>query len=158
LSSFQLNNYRYLNSGGYVEVKDMDFPLRCEDGSLPRNSALQQWSDLMVQASERSGFFLNTSEKAADLMRKAGFVEVVRIPYKWPIGNWTKRKDLKLLGSMVRDNLFRGVEAMSLALFTRFLGWTPDDVKIFARQVEVDLLNPSYHAYFNVFVTYGCKR
>ncbi|OAA68395.1 methyltransferase [Niveomyces insectorum RCEF 264] len=155
--AFYHQAFEFLNKDGWVEIQDIDFPLRCADGSLPDDSALKKWSDLMMESSEKSGFFLNTCGKAVDMMRDAGFVDIVRIPYKWPLGRWPKGKQAKDLGGLVLDNFTGGVETMSLALFTRFLAWNLEQVKTFSAQVKEDFKNPNYHTYFDMYVTYGRK-
>ena len=47
---------------------------------------------------------------------------------------------------------------MSLALFTRALGWSVDGLTIFLAQVRADLKNRNYHAYWNFWAIYGRKR
>ncbi len=153
----QLLSPRFLNSGGWAEIQDIDFPLRCADGSLPPDSALQKWNDLLMEAGEKAGFLLNTCGKAADYMRDAGFVDIVRVPYKWPMGSWPKNARMKELGAIVRENFLGGAETMCLALFTRFLDWPLEDVKVFADKVRLDICNPAYHTYFDLYVTYGRK-
>lgn len=111
----------------------------------------------MLEAGEKSGFFLNTCGKAVDMMRDAGFVDVVRIPYKWPIGPWAKGIEQKRLGLWVLENFTNGVEGMCLALFTRFLEWQKEEVEAFSNQVKADLHNRNYHTYFDMYVTYGRK-
>ncbi|ERS98939.1 hypothetical protein HMPREF1624_04132 [Sporothrix schenckii ATCC 58251] len=154
---FYRQAFEFLNKDGWLEIQDIDFPLRCADGSLPPGSALQKWTDVMMEASEKAGFLLNTCGKAADFMREVGFVDIVRVPYKWPIGRWPKNERMKELGGLVRENFVGGVESMSLALCTRFLGWSLDDVKTFAAEVRYDMSNSSYHTYFDLYVTYGRK-
>ncbi|KJR83426.1 sam domain protein [Sporothrix schenckii 1099-18] len=154
---FYRQAFEFLNKDGWLEIQDIDFPLRCADGSLPPGSALQKWTDVMMEASKKAGFLLNTCGKAADFMREVGFVDIVRVPYKWPIGRWPKNERMKELGGLVRENFVGGVESMSLALCTRFLGWSLDDVKTFAAEVRYDMSNSSYHTYFDLYVTYGRK-
>ncbi|CAK7269792.1 hypothetical protein SEPCBS57363_003779 [Sporothrix epigloea] len=149
--------FEFLNTDGWLEIQDIDFPLRCVDGSLPADSALQKWSDIMMEASAKSGFLLNTCGRAAELMREAGFVDIVRVPYKWPIGRWAKSEKMKIIGAGVRDNFLGGAETMSLALFTRFLDWSLDEVKKFSEQVRYDMCVSNYHTYFDLYVTYGRK-
>lgn len=38
---------------------------------------------------------------------------------------------------------------MSLRLFTRFLGWSPEDVEMLLLEVRKDLRNPKIHAMFD---------
>lgn len=148
---------RFLNSDGWVEVQDIDFPLKCGDGSLPSNSVMRRWSDLMMEASVKSGFRLDTCGQAAEMMEMAGFVDIVRIPYKWPIGPWPKGPNLKHIGAWVLENFDGGVETFCLALFTRFLGWSLEEVKALAEELKVEFRNRNYHTYFDMYVTYGRK-
>ncbi|KLU81407.1 hypothetical protein MAPG_00497, partial [Magnaporthiopsis poae ATCC 64411] len=41
---FIRQSYEFLAPGGYLELQDIDFPVRCDDDSLPADSALKQWS------------------------------------------------------------------------------------------------------------------
>jgi hypothetical protein len=148
---------RFLNPGGWVEIQDIQFPLRCDDGTLPPNSVLKRWTDLMGEAGERSGFRLDTCGKAADMMRDAGFVDIVRVPFKWPMNGWPKDPKYKQIGKCVQVNFDVGVEAMMLALFTRFMGWTKEEVLAFSSEVRAEFHDPSKHTYFDLFVTYGRK-
>ncbi|KAH9438778.1 hypothetical protein MCOR02_002379 [Pyricularia oryzae] len=84
-----------------------------------------------MEAGERSGFKLDECGRVADMMRAAGFVDV--------------------------ENFAEGCEAMSMALFTRFMGWTRDEVVEFSARVRSDLADTSIHAYFPIYVTYGRK-
>lgn len=135
----------------------MEFPLRSDDSTLLEGSALKRWSDLMVAAGERSGFKLTTCGKAAEMMSMAGFVDIVRIPFKWPINPWPRDEKYKFVGWYTETNFTLGLETMMLALFTRFMGWTRDQVQALAADVRAELHDRSRHAYFNLYVTYGRK-
>ncbi|QBZ56363.1 hypothetical protein PoMZ_01269 [Pyricularia oryzae] len=149
--------YDFLERGGHVEVQDIDFPLRCDDGTMRPESAVRRWSDLMMEAGERSGFKLDECGRVADMMRAAGFVDVVRVPFCWPVNRWPRDQKLKQLGLWAQENFAEGCEAMSMALFTRFMGWTRDEVVEFSARVRSDLADTSIHAYFPIYVTYGRK-
>jgi hypothetical protein len=110
-----------------------------------------------MQAGEVSGFLLNTCGNAANLMARAGFVDITRVPFKWPINQWPREEKYKRLGYMTRTNFVSGIEAMTLALFTRFLGWSREGVLEFIERVRADFQDTSKHAYFNLYVTYGRK-
>ncbi|TLD14424.1 uncharacterized protein PgNI_03956 [Pyricularia grisea] len=149
--------HEFLERGGYVEVQDIDFPLRCDDGTMRPDSAVRRWSDLMMEAGERSGFKLDECGRVADMMRAAGFVDVVRVPFCWPVNRWPRDQRLKQLGLWAEENFAEGCEAMSMALFTRFMGWTKEEVVDFSARVRADLSDTSIHAYFPIYVTYGRK-
>jgi hypothetical protein len=146
-----------LNSGGWLELQDIDFPIKCDDGSIPEDSPLRVWSDLMLEAGDRSGFKLNTCGQAAEMMRAVGFVDIHTIPFKWPINRWPKDPKHKQVGSWTEANFVVGVETMTLALFTRFMAWTKEDVVDFSASVIRDFRDVRKHGYFELFVTYGRK-
>ncbi|KAJ9148894.1 Methyltransferase [Pleurostoma richardsiae] len=154
---FYRQAFENLKPGGWLEIQDMEFPLRCDDGSMTDTCVLKRWSDLMVEAGERSGFSLTTCGKAAETMQATGFVDIVRIPFKWPINRWPKEQKWKHVGQWTEDNFRAGVETMMLALFTRFMGWTKEQVVEFSAQVRHEFQDVRQHAYFNLFVTYGRK-
>ena len=52
-------------------------------------------------------------------------------------------------------NLFKmtkngGLQALSMALFTRYLGWSKAEVDVFLALVTEDLKNTQIHAYFDM--------
>ncbi|TPX15023.1 uncharacterized protein E0L32_004853 [Thyridium curvatum] len=155
--AFYRQAYENLNQDGWLEIQDIDFPLVCDDGTLPDDSPMKRWSDLMLEAGERSGFHLNTCGKAAEMMKDAGFVDIVRIPFKWPMNRWPKDPRAKQIGGWVLENFTLGVETICLALFTRFMGWTKEQVVEFADSVRADFQDHNKHTYFNLYVTYGRK-
>jgi len=140
-----------------VEIQDIDFPIVCDDGSIHPDSNLRNWSNLMMEAGERSGFSLNTCGHAAEMMSAAGFVDIVRIPFKWPINRWPRDPRHKAIGAWAEANFSIGIETMTMALFTRFMGWSKEDVEGFSEVVVREFRDVRNHGYFNLFVTYGRK-
>jgi hypothetical protein len=45
--------------------------------------------------------------------------------------------------------------AYSLALFTRVLGWTPEEVEVLLAGARKDLKNTNYHLYTRLHIVYG---
>lgn len=148
---------RFLEPGGYVEIHDIDFVIKCDDGSLPDDSALVKWHNLMHEGGTVAGFPLDTISRVPQMMKDAGFTDVVAVPRKWPTNTWPKDKHHKEVGLWALENFRWGCESMSLALFTRALGWSADEVKVFMAQVRGDLKNRKYHAYWNFWAIYGRK-
>jgi len=149
--------YEFLEPGGYLEVHDIDFVIRCDDGTLPDDSALVKWHNTMHEGGSKAGFPLDAISHVPDMMRGAGFEDIVAIPIKWPINPWPKDPKHKELGLWALGNFSWGCESMSLALFTRALGWSADEVKVFMGQVRGDLKKKRYHAYWNFWAIYGRK-
>lgn len=155
---YTISHYRrFLETDGYLEVHDIDMVIKCDDGTLPTNSALVRWHNYMHDAATKAGFPLDAISHVPQMMKDAGFVDVVAIPHKWPINTWPKDRKFKELGKWVSENFNWGAESMSLALFTRALGWSIEEVQVFAAALRADLRNKKMHAYWNFWVIYGRK-
>jgi hypothetical protein len=109
----------------------------------------------MHDAATKMGFPLDKIADVPEMMSDAGFVDIVATPFKWPINTWPKDRKYKEIGKWVSENFNWGAESMSLALFTRGLGWSVDEVRVFAAALRADLRNPKLHAYWNVWVVHG---
>ncbi|MBE3044999.1 hypothetical protein IMZ48_21060, partial [Candidatus Bathyarchaeota archaeon] len=83
-------------------------------------------------------------------MEAAGFVDVVVERAVWPTNTWAKDPKLKELGMWSQAASLNGVEAISLALFTRVLGWTTEETTVFCAQVRKDFQNLGLHGYWDV--------
>jgi len=75
-------------------------------------------------------------EKVAELMRGVGFVDVIVKPFKVPIGTWPADSTLKQAGSVQLVAMLEGIEGLSLAVFTRYLGWSMEDTNELIEQTR----------------------
>ena len=82
------------------------------------------------------------------LMIDAGFENVTEIIYKWPSNTWPKDRKYKELGMWSLADLGEGLEGMVLALLTRVLGWSLDEVTVLIAKARADLSNRRIHAYW----------
>ena len=53
-------------------------------------------------------------------------------------------------GHWTYENIVQGVQALSLALFTRALDWKPEQLEVFLSDVRKDLRNRNIHAYWKM--------
>jgi hypothetical protein len=51
---YQLILVRNLTPGGYIELADICFPVQADDESLPAESMLCKWSDLILEGNKRA--------------------------------------------------------------------------------------------------------
>jgi hypothetical protein len=63
------------------------------------------------------------------------------------LGNRTKSRRMKYLSLWVQRDILHALEGMSLALFTRVLGWKLDRVTELLERVKKDICDMSIHAY-----------
>ncbi|KAJ4289978.1 hypothetical protein N0V88_006779 [Collariella sp. IMI 366227] len=149
--------HQHLTPGGWLEMHDTVNPLVSDDGTLSKDSALYQWSQLLQEAALKFGSPLDVARLFKQQLIDAGFQNVVQFEYKWPVNPWPKDRKWKEIGMWAQRNLLDGLQGASLALFTKALGWSTVQLETFLVQVRKDIQNRKIHAYFPVIVVYGQK-
>jgi hypothetical protein len=139
---------RQLKPGGWLELHDIGCPIECDDGSIPKDAPLMRWNELLISAASKFGRQLDVASGHKKRLEDAGFKGVVGIKEKWPQNPWPKDPRYKELGKWVLASFHEGLTAMSMALLTRGLGWTPDEVEVFLVEVRKDIDNRNYHTYW----------
>lgn len=146
---------RILKPGGVLEIQDT-LDLECDDGTLPKDSYMVKWNNLWREGIRNAGREILLKEHAAEMVA-AGFEQVKYNSIKLPVGTWPIDKHEKEIGYYHRQHMVDGCESISLAVYTRFLGWSKDAFDALLYEVRQDLLNEKYHAYSIFNVTYGVK-
>ncbi|KAL1842264.1 hypothetical protein VTJ49DRAFT_5649 [Mycothermus thermophilus] len=154
---FMKRAFDNLNPGGYLELADITFPAMCDDGTLSPDSALLKWNELSVKAADLLNHSIESCKHYKRQMEEAGFVNVVEKLYKWPINSWPKDPKYKEIGAYTEQNFVNGLYGLSVALFTRALGWSAEELQVFLEEVKKDLRNRHIHAYWPIWVVYGQK-
>lgn len=139
-----------LSPGGWIETADAVYPLACDDESVNPEQAVFKWSELMREGAAKAGLSLDTTLELKRKMVEKGFVNVEERHYRWPMNAWPKEQKFKELGTWCVENVLSGLSALSLALFTRVLGWTREDVEVFLVDVRKDLKNRNIHGYWRM--------
>lgn len=149
---------RHLDPGGWLEIQDYGLPVKSVDGTA-ENTNLMRWGELLCEAARKLGRPMGSdcSDHYTQWMQNAGFVDVQQRVFMWPTNTWPKDPLMKELGRWNCVNIQQGLEGFCLALLTRGLGWTKDEVDIFVARVNRDLSDRRIHAYFPMPVVYGRK-
>ena len=129
---------------------DCVFPLACDDDTLQNSQTLKEWSELLTQASVNLGRSLTESLYHRDRLIDTGFTNVTMKQFKWPSNRWPKDPHHKLVGMWTLANIGDGLEGLSLALLTRGLGWTKEEVLVYLTSVRQELKDPKIHAYWKM--------
>lgn len=135
--------YDNLEPGGYLELQDMGLPARSDDETLKPDSYLAQWCKLCLDAGQNLGRPVFPTTEYKNYLTAAGFEDVVEVQKKWPTNTWPRETKFK---ELVR--LAGGLEGLSLAHFTRGLGWSSEETLVFCAQTRKDLKDPRIHAYW----------
>ncbi|KAL7270549.1 hypothetical protein RUND412_006736 [Rhizina undulata] len=150
--------FRALKPGGWIEQQDFADPFSCDDGSLPDDSVIKQWWETSEKGCIMIGKPWNTvAPAAAKRMADVGFVDVGEKIFKFPVGRWPKNKRDKDLGMYWQQHLIDGAEGLTLALYTRVLGWEKEAVDKFLLDLYADIQNPKFHTYAKFYCTYARK-
>jgi len=127
------------------------FPLACDDGSVPADSPLARWAQLVLEGSQKIGCPLNSALHYETQLRAAGFVNVTVHEYKWPTNAWPRDPRMKEIGAWTYHDLCGGIQGLSVALFTRVLGWSIEELEVLLAGVRKDFRNRNQHGYFPVY-------
>lgn len=74
-----------------------------------------------------------------------------------PVGRWSPDPKMKEIGHYQAMNVREWLESSSLAVFTRILGWTTQELDVLFTAVRNDFADPQSHLYFQVRFVYGRK-
>lgn len=102
----------------------------------------------MIEAASKGGRELTVGSRYKQWMIDAGFEDVHEITYKWPINQWPRDRKHKELGAWMLMNVLEGLQGFSLALMTRLLGMSKEEVEVFLVDVRKDIKDRTVHAYW----------
>lgn len=102
----------------------------CDDGTMPADWAFKEWTNALDDASMRSERPLRIANKLKRWFIEVGYVDVCEKVFKLPVNTWPKDPQMKTIGMWWQHNILWGLQGFSLAYFTRFLGWTKDEIEV----------------------------
>jgi len=150
------NCFDNLEPGGIAEFQDGDFLSYSDDDTINGTDFLE-WNKKIVEAADTVGRTLLVGSKLEGWLREAGFEDIHHEKIRLPVGIWPKDKKLKQVGAFNHVQLKDGLEGFSLALYTRVLGWRPEEVQALVAKVRKDLDDPKMHAVTDFHVVWGRK-
>ena len=80
-------------------------------------------------------------------LEEIGFEDVFERRDFVTLSPWAKGKRSKYLSLWLQHDILSGLEAWSMALFTRVLGWSPEKLNDFLEGVKKDIKDTKIHAY-----------
>lgn len=141
--------YDALNPGGWVEFQETIIYFQAIDGTL-EGTALQRWNALLLEGIRKLGRSATEALRCKSWMATAGFVNLGEKKFAVPMNPWAKGEDQKALGAMQMANNLEGVDGLTMAVFTRALGWEPARVEQLLVDVKRDMADRSIHAYLTM--------
>ncbi|KAJ4157833.1 hypothetical protein NW754_009483 [Fusarium falciforme] len=95
-------SFEFLNPGGKIEIMDIIYPPRSDDGTLSEDSPLYKWATLLLRTFAAMGSPLDSALKYKEQLEAAGFVDVHVVQRKWPMNRWPKAQIYKQIGKTPR--------------------------------------------------------
>ena len=127
-------------------MQDIIVPMRSIDDTI-RGTALESWTEETINAAAKLGKSWKNCANYVRYFEEAGFVDVVKHHFQWPMNTWPKGMRMKTLGSYWQEDMLRGLEALCMAPLTRGAGLTKGQVLELTAEVRKDILNRNIHAY-----------
>ncbi|EFW15033.1 conserved hypothetical protein [Coccidioides posadasii str. Silveira] len=155
--AFYQRTLSHLKPGGWFDQLEMSVQFQSDEGNLKDHHILSVWSKLFIRMGEMTGKTFRIAELAKGYMEKAGFQNVTEVRFKLPVGTWSSDKHMKELGEWNLLQCDQGIEGWAMALLTRVLKWSVDEVKLFLAEMKIGLQDSKVRAYFNVVSVHGQK-
>lgn len=135
-----------LEPGGFIEIRDPIMPFQFLTPP-PERCALQEWCNQITIATERTGRSWSNGEHYASWLEELGCVNIFEKREYCALNPWPKGQHNKQLAMLVQHDILHGLESMSMALFTRVLGWEPAPLRDFLDRVREDIQNTKIHVF-----------
>lgn len=139
-----------LKPGEWIEHVEVNIHFTSDDGTVAEGHILDGWSKNFYEAGDILGKTFRALDQSRELMKKAGFKNVVQKNYKVPVGPWSSDPRLKELG---RWNLLfctQSLEGWALYILTEVMKWKVEAVQEYLIKVKRALLERTNHAYYVV--------
>lgn len=148
-----LTQNRSCKPGGWIECQEIAVDARTDDNSLPEGSYIRQWCANQEAAAQKAGLTLQISGDLLEKqMKEAGFENTVVHESKIPVGPWPADSRLSEVGSFQIVAMLEGIHGLTIALWTRFLGWSALEVEIFLDMVRTEFRSKEIHCYWPLYV------
>jgi hypothetical protein len=139
---------------GQFELFEIDLAPRCEDGTLPNNSILHYWWDLMQKATANKPI---ACPDAGKMLEQAGFVDIQEITFPLPFSSsWVRGGRERAIGQWYKNLIHQEVKnfdpvsminGLSMGPLTRNLGWTKAQVDDLVSGVLQCVENENIHTF-----------
>ena len=126
-----------LKQGGCFEVVDSG-PIHLKEGSS--DAHLSVYNTAIQAAATRAGRSLGLDHMKKAAFDDAGLSVTKSKTFEVPLGTWPDDPQKKLAGKMAMIVALEGLEAHSLRLLTKHLGWKAEEVRDLCSKVQQEIL------------------
>ncbi|KAL3471988.1 S-adenosyl-L-methionine-dependent methyltransferase [Aspergillus californicus] len=149
--------YDHLRPGAWFEQVEIDFEPRCDDRSLD-GLALRQWYEYLKKAT--ADLMKPIAHSARNTMKDlhdAGFTEIDHQIVGLPLNPWHPDDHERKVARWYNLAVSESIETLSLAPFSRVLGWDLKRIHQLAEEVKAEAYNKEIRAY-NLLHIYQARK
>ncbi|KAI9848060.1 MAG: hypothetical protein M1837_001162 [Sclerophora amabilis] len=141
--------FEALVPGGYIEIKEFEFPLQFHDPDKAKGSALMIWSTNVVEGALRLGIDLTIVDKIFGLLEDGGFEDIGESICVWPIGTWPKKRRRRMLGTSLQENWFETLAAFAWRPFC-VMDWHKEETQCLLANARAEICGNKIRASMHV--------
>ncbi|KAL7961775.1 S-adenosyl-L-methionine-dependent methyltransferase [Trichoderma compactum] len=156
--SYLRDMYRVLQPGGWCQLVEMYFNAQSDNGTLSADHALSRWSSgyldaMHPQKDPRAALRLK------EWMRSAGFTDIESRLLTLPMCPWPTDPRDKQIGALNVSNASMSTrrEESNVDMMLENYSMPAEDFQLLVAQARNEANNPSYRAYFPLYVFIGRK-
>ena len=136
--------YKNLRRGGSFEIADRG---AIQYKRETPNSNTSIFNGAIQSAAEKSGRPLDLDHLKKPMFDNAGLSVTKTRVIEIPLGTYDPDPRKKLAGKMAMIATLEGLEAVSLRLLTKHLGWKVEDVRELCEKVQEEIMRPDARAF-----------
>ncbi|KAI1492951.1 S-adenosyl-L-methionine-dependent methyltransferase [Biscogniauxia mediterranea] len=142
--------YKALKPGGIFETKESSAVITSDDGTVTPESALGQWGRVFGEAGTKFGRSFRVVEDGIQrkALEAAGFVDLKVYELRTPIGSWPANAKEREIGQYAQLALEQDIEGFVVYMWTTVMGWSPDEIHVYAAHLRRELRSRKCHAYY----------
>ena len=143
-----------LRPGGSFEITDQG---RIRFKKETPNSNTSIFNGAIQSAADKARRPLDLNHLNKRMFENAGLSMVKMKVFEFPLGTYDPNPQKKVAGKMAMIAALEGLEAVSLRLLTKYLGWKEEDVRELCRKVQEEVLRPDTYPFLPVYFVIARK-
>jgi len=149
--------FNNLKPGGYAEFTDFDLTWVSPDGSMPLDWVGKKANNEVIKWTKGVGMEPCNGPLLEGWARDAGFVDIAAVKSPLPVGTWPADKRLKTVGAWNYLQCAEGLEGFFFAIFTRYLGYSKEEVEVMCADIRRGMKDPKMHTMYHLHTVVGKK-
>ncbi|KAK3348384.1 S-adenosyl-L-methionine-dependent methyltransferase [Neurospora tetraspora] len=141
--------YRCTKPGGWIEHIECDVNVVCLDGTMPEESAVNQWGKIWTEVQRKTGSVFNMVKSGImeNGIKEAGFTNVQIEDYLAPTGPWPTDEKEKQIGLFNYVFLTQDIEGFITYFLSQVMGWTDKEMANYATSIRREYKEGKIHSY-----------